>query len=153
LAIGWLEYATGKDIDIILSEKGLSRSAGAFSDVTNTDVLAAYALGITSGTVAPTAAVPGKFEPNGQFSRQQAATMLRSLCKAYGAEVSDCPSAGWTDAASVASWALDSVNFCYKNGLMSGTSASPLTFGPAGTFSRQESIITFNNIKAESLPK
>ena len=152
MAISWLEYATGKNIDTLLPEKHLTVNAAWFSDTQDPNILAAYALGITSGESAPTETTPGRFNPNGQFSRQQAATMLRSTCRAYGADVSDCPDAGWTDIASVASWAVDSVNFCYTNDLMAGGSTTALVFNPAATFSREMSILTLNNIKPDTLP-
>ena len=153
LAVKWLEYATGKNIDTLLTEKGLSRNPNAFDDTKDEYILAAYALGITSGTTAPTATAPGKFTPDGQFSREQAATMVRNTVKAYGADVSGCPDAGYTDIGSAANWAVDSINFCYANKIMTGTNTNPLTYSPQAAYTREQSIITFNNIKPESLPK
>ena len=153
MAVKWLEYAIGKNIDAILTEKGLSRNPNAFDDTSDPDILAAYALGITSGTVAPTATTPGKFSPDGQFNREQAATMVRNTVKAYGANVSACPDAGYTDIGSAADWAVDSINFCYANKIMTGTNTNPLTYSPKMTYTREQSIVTFNNIKPDALPK
>ena len=146
MAIKWLEFRTGKDIDMILAEKGLSRDVGAFSDTSDPDILAAYALGITSGTVAPSDTSPGTFTPNGSFSREQAATMVRNVCKAAGINVSDVTPAGYEDIGSASSWAVDGINFCYANGIMTGTSTEPFQFSPKNPYTRQESIVTFNRI-------
>jgi hypothetical protein len=147
LAVKWLEYATDKSIDTILSEKGLTRNTNAFSDTQDPAILAAYALDITSGTTAPTATAPGKFTPGGQFSREQAATMVMNTCKAYGADTSHSPASGFEDLNTASSWAVDGINFCYANKIMQGTSTAPLTFSPTITYTREQSILTFNNIK------
>lgn len=141
MAVKWLEYKLGKNIDSILSEKGLSRNQNAFADTSDSDILAAFALGITSGTG------NNQFTPDGKFSREQAATMIRNTCKAAGIDLSNTASAGFTDMNTASIWAVDSINFCRNNGIMSGTSSTPLLFSPKGTYTREQSIITFNNIK------
>ena len=140
LAVKWLEYKTGKNIDTILKEKFLTRNQNAFSDTQDSDILAAYALGITSGTG------NGQFTPNGQFTREQAATMVLNTCKAAGMDVSDIASAGFEDIGAASSWAVDSINFCNNNGIMNGTSISPKLFSPKLAYTREQSIITFDNI-------
>ena len=151
MAVKWMEYAAGKDIDAILADKGLSRDLGAFSDTNDQDILAAYALGITSGTTAPTDTAPGVFSPNSQFTREQAATMVRNTVKAYGANVSDCPDAGYSDISIASGWAIDSINFCFANKIMTGTSTTPPAFSPWANYTREQSIITFNNINQSGL--
>ena len=141
LAIKFVEYGTGKSIDVILAERGVTRTPGVFSDTSDPEILAAYALGITSGTGG------GKFSPNGVFSREQAATMLMNTCKVVGMNIQEAPTAGFVDIDSASSWAVDGINFCYANSIMSGTSTTSLIFTPKGTFTRQESIITFNSIR------
>ncbi|MDR1245798.1 MAG: S-layer homology domain-containing protein [Clostridiales Family XIII bacterium] len=141
MAVRFVEYKTGKTIDAILQEKGLSTDAGAFSDTSDPDILAAYALGITSGTG------DGKFSPNGQFTREQAATMLMNTCKALGTDVSNPPTSDFTDLGSASSWAVDGINFVRANGIMSGTSTAGSVFTPKTTYTRQESIVTFDRIK------
>lgn len=153
MAVQWLEYVMGKNIDAILTEQGKSRNTNAFDDTKDTYILAAYALGITSGTVAPTATTPGKFSPNSDFTRQEAAAMVRNVCKAYGANVSQAPDQGFTDLGAAARWAVDGINFCKANGIMSGTGTTSPKFSPASPYTRQESILTFDNIKPETLPK
>jgi hypothetical protein len=77
MAVKWVEYALGKPIVEIVTERGYPERMGhTFSDTTDASLMAAYRLGITSGSVAPTVSSPGQFNPTGQFSRQEAATMI-----------------------------------------------------------------------------
>lgn len=139
MAVKWLEYKTGKTINTILTEKGLLRNPNAFTDTSDPDILAAYALGITSGTGG------GKFTPNGEFSREQAATMIRSTCKAAGMDVNSITSAGFVDINTASSWAVDGINYVRNAGIMQGTGNN--YFSPKATYTREQSIITFNAIK------
>jgi hypothetical protein len=145
MAVKWVEYATGKSIDTVLAEKGLTRRQNAFQDTTNPDILAAYALGITSGTNTPTADRSGTFSPNSEFSREQAATMIRNTCRAIGMDVDNPPSSGFTDTDAMSGWAVESINFCFANGIMNGTGND--RFDPKRLFTREQSIVMFNNIK------
>jgi hypothetical protein len=148
MAVKWLEYRLGKSIDAIVAERGDPAKIGhTFSDTTDPNILAAYRLGITSGTTAPTATTPGLFTPGGQFSREQAATMIRNTCRAAGMDVSNVTPAGFQDIGNASPWAVDGINFCFNNKIMSGTSTTPLTFSPKTNYTREQSIITFNNIK------
>ena len=146
MAVKWVEYKTGKSIDTLLSEKGLSRRQDAFSDTTDPDILAAYALEIISGDVAPTATTPGKFNPNGQFNREQAATMIRNVWNALNLDTRNVQDAGFVDISTASGWAADAINFCSNNSIMNGTSVNPKTFSPKDTYTREESILTFNNM-------
>jgi len=152
MAVMWLEYASGKNIDTILREKNLSRNPDAFADTKDEYILAAYALGITSGTNAPTAAAPGKFTPDGQFNREQAATMIMNTLKALGEDVGGSPDAGFSDMKEASAWAIEGINFCYANKIMVGTSASPPTFSPKATYTREQAVITFDNINLAGPP-
>ena len=107
-------------------------------------ILAAYALDITSGVG------NNLFNPNGEFSREQAATMIMSTCRAAGADIANPPASGFADWANVSSWARNGVNFVFANGIMQGVGNN--NFGPKQTYTRQESIVTFNNINADMLP-
>lgn len=137
LAVKYMEYATGKSIDTILTEKGLQRDSTAFTDVTNTDVLAAYALGITSG------AGDGKFNPNGQFTRESAAGMIMNLHRAMGYDVSNPVPSSFSDATSISSWTKAGVDYCAAAGIMVGSGG---LFNPKGLFTREMSIMTFDNM-------
>jgi hypothetical protein len=144
MAVKWVEYALGKPIAEIVVERGIPERMGhTFSDTSDASILAAYRLGITSGTSATT------FNPNGQFTREQAATMIMNTAKAIGADVSNPPAADFSDMNAAAGWAHPGIDFVRANGIMSGSGGN---FNPAGMYTRQESIITFNNIKHNELP-
>lgn len=151
MAVSWLEYATGSKIDDILAGRGLSRDPDAFSDTDDPDILAAFALGITKGTSAPTEKGAGLFEPDGLFTRQEAAAMLRRVCLIYGAQAEGLPSPNWSDIWQVADWARDGVAFCGAYCLMRGTSDSRPVFSPEEVYTRQESILVFDRIGQEIL--
>ena len=143
MAIKWVEYATDRNIDFVLSSRGLSRDLNAFSDTSDPDILAAYALGITNGTG------DGQFTPNGQFNREQAATMIMNTCRVIGFDVDNPPASGFADIGSASSWAVDGINFVRANGIMQGTGNN--YFSPKATYTREQSIITFNNIMLGSV--
>jgi hypothetical protein len=147
LAIKWLEYDTGKTIEALLTEKGAAPNPDAFEDTKDKDILAAFALGIINGARAPANGNPGLFNPNGLLDREQAATLIRNVCEAAGMDVSNITSAGFTDIGSASGWAVNGINFVRNNGIMSGTNTNPLTFSPKIAYTREQSIITFNNIK------
>ena len=146
MAVMLVEYALENDIDSILIEQGLSRNNNAFEDTDDPYILAAFALGITNGTKAPTEESPGVFTPDGQFSRQEAATMLMRVCAAIGREIGTPPASDFVDIGSAAEWALEGINYVYARGIMRGTSETAPTFNPKGTYTRQESIVTLNRI-------
>jgi len=165
IAVSFTEYALGQNIDTILSDRGLTRNPNAFTDTTDPCILAALALGITNGTKTPTSTTPGLFTPNGQFSRQEAATMLMRVCgvigidtdnptaselmRVYGVLSIDTdipPASDFTDINEADAWARDAINFVRAKGIMGGTSTTAQVFSPKDAFTRQESIVTFNRI-------
>jgi hypothetical protein len=146
MAVKWLEYRLSKDIDSILVDNNVSRNPNAFSDTTDRYILAAYALGVTNGTQAPTETTPGLFTPNGQFSREQAATMIRNTCMVAGIDINNTVSAGFSDIDTASSWAVDGINYVRNAGIMQGTSTNPPLFSPKETYTREQSVVTYNNI-------
>jgi hypothetical protein len=144
LAVKWLEYVLDKNIGTILSERGLTIRQDAFTDTTDSAILAAFALDIINGTSPPTATTSGVFTSNGELTREQAATMLLRACRAAGMDVSNTASSGLGDIDSAASWAVDAVNFVFNQRIMTGSNNM---FSPKGAFTREQSIITFNNIR------
>ncbi|MCL2002747.1 MAG: DUF5050 domain-containing protein [Oscillospiraceae bacterium] len=151
MAVSWLEFALSKPAGDILRERNLTSNPNAFSDTADPVILAAYALDITRGTVAPTATAPGVFSPDAPFDREQAAVMIRNTMRAIGADVSDTSDTGFTDIAAASDWAVDAINYARNASIMSGTSANPPTFGPKTAYTREQSIITFNNISFREL--
>jgi hypothetical protein len=138
MAVMFAEYATGKSIDDILAENNVSRNQYAFTDTNDQYVLAAYALGITGGTG------NNQFTPNGHLTREQAAVMIRNVCRVIGMNTDNPPPSGFADMASASSWSADGINFVRAAGIMSGTGDN--NFSPGETYSREQSIVTFNNI-------
>ena len=148
MAVMFVEYALYNDIDIILSDKGLTRDPDTFTDTSDPYILAAFALGITNGTKAPTDTAPGTFTPDGQFSRQEAATMLMRVCIVIGIDAESSPPApDFVDMDDADIWAHEGISYVRAIGIMNGTSATTPTFSPKGTFTRQESIVTFDRIR------
>jgi len=145
MAVRLVEHALQKDIDDILAERGLFREF-EFSDTSDMTIAAAAALGITNGTRAPTESQPGVFSPNGEFTRQEAATMLMRVCTVLGIEVDTSIGSGFADMDAAADWAHDAINFVRANGIMRGISEAPPMFRPSGFFTRQESIVTLFRI-------
>ena len=143
MAIKWVENVAEKNIDAVLSEKGVSRNTSAFSDTKDPDILAAFALGITSGTGS------GKFTPNGQLSREQAATMIMNTCKVIGGNVGGPLASGFADIDTASSWAIYGINFVCSQTIMQGTGNNK--FSPKASFTREQGIVTFNNIKYNEL--
>jgi len=138
MAVKFVEYKTGEPIDALLNARGVTRNPDVFSDTSDPDILAAAALGITSGMG------DGTFAPNGNITRQQAATFLMRVNGLLGMDTNDPPSAGYIDFHEVADWAENGVNFCYAAGIMQGSDGQ---FSPLNTYTRQESIATFDRIK------
>jgi len=146
MAVMYLEYATGKEIDTILSEKGLTIDPDVFVDTKNEYILAAYALGITNGS-GKNEAGADVFAPKGSITREMAATMLTRLSKILGKDTENAADAGYTDINEASDWAVNSINFCYANSVMNGTSQTPLKFSPKETYTIQQSIATFDRMK------
>jgi len=144
MAVKYIEYITGMSIDNVMAEKGVARDWSAFTDTNDSIIFAANALGITSGTG------NRKFTPNGQISREQAATMIRNVCMVLGADVDNSPNSGFADIQTASSWAVDSINFVRAYAIMTGTGGN--NFNPKALYTREQGIVTFNNISPEAIP-
>jgi hypothetical protein len=140
LAVSWVEYRTGKSIDEVMAERGVSRNPNAFTDTNDPNIIAAFALEITSGIG------NNQFNPNGNFTREQAAGMILNVGKVVGMDTSNSPPSGFADMDEVSPWCVEGVNFCFVNEIMQG---SDNRFNPKGLYTREQSILTFNNIKVD----
>jgi hypothetical protein len=153
MAVRWIEYTLERSIDELLEENDVERNYAAFSDTSDPDILAAYSLGIINGEVAPTTTTPGVFNPGGSLTRQQAAVIVTHTCSAIGVNVLNPPVADFADMHLAASWAVSGISFARAHGIMTGTTPEPpYFFDPNGTFTRQQSILLFNNINPGNLP-
>ena len=142
MAIRFLEFALSQSIDEVLAGKGMTRDSDAFTDTQDSDFLAAYALGITSG------AGNHKFSPYDQFTREQVAITIRNICRVLGVDVGNTPPSDFADIDEASSWAVESIDFVIANKIMVGSGNS---FNPKTTITREQCIIAFNNINLDEL--
>lgn len=143
LAVNMLEQKTGKNILALTQEQNVSVNYNAFSDCDDADVAVINALGIVNGYG------NGKFGPNNQITREQAATMLMKTAKVLGLIVPNSTSITFNDMSHVSNWAKEGVQFitaCQTGNasVMNGTSSG--VFTPKGNYSREQAIITFKRL-------
>lgn len=122
-----IQKRTGKKLSAWVSEY-------PFYDTANSDVIAAYALGIVDGYG------DGTFRPYSNITRQEAAALLTRSAKALGMDTSNPKSVSFADSGSVASWAIDSINFVNQINVMTGTGSN--AFSPLGSYTREQSFMT-----------
>lgn len=139
LMVALVEQVSGTGVDAYLSSRGLTVTQ-PFTDTHDSQILAAYALGIVKGTSATT------FSPNGSITRQEAATMLARTAKLLGAEPSGQAPA-FQDDASIAEWAREGVSMVTRlsapetdHTVMGSTGDD--NFSPLATYSREQAILT-----------
>lgn len=124
-----LEAKTGKSINQILSEKGLTEKK-YFNDTDSEYVDYMCRLGIVTG-------VGDKlFDPYAKITREAAAVMLTRAAKVLGFETSGNVSTE----PGISAWAAEGVGFVTSNGIMNGTGTG---FDPQGKFTKEQAIATF----------
>ncbi|MDR1194402.1 MAG: leucine-rich repeat protein [Peptococcaceae bacterium] len=113
-----------------------------FADTWDLDVYKMYALGVIGGV--------GKdeygrdiFDPYGELSREQAASMLARLYAALGKPLADA-APSFTDKANISSWAAAVVGKVQAAGIMGDVGGG--RFDPRGRYTREQSIITLLRI-------
>lgn len=132
---------SGKSIRTYMGERGVRLTENPFTDVRNsdTDVLAAYALGIVKGKSETT------FDPNGHITRQEAATMLARTGRLLGVKAQT--PATFVDREEFADWATDGIDFVSSlkdpyNGKSVMGDTGDGSFSPLASYSREQAIIT-----------
>ena len=123
LAVELYEKVTGSEIT----------QRATFSDTTDVNVQKMAGIGVISGIG------NNQFNPNGELTREQAATILVRLADSLGRPLPE-GAASFADNSSIASWALDSVGRAKAGGIMDGTGNN--TFSPQGAYTREQSIMT-----------
>jgi hypothetical protein len=133
--------------EALSGEKANPAEVNPFTDTSDTEVLKAYRVGITTGTSATT------FHPDTLLNREQAATMLTRVYKKIsidGWEMSrdgdfaDTFNAMFTmpapfaDDADISDWAKPSVYFMAANGIINGVGNN--TFAPRATTDSEAAI-------------
>ena len=123
LAVELYETVTGSEI----------AERAEFTDTTDVNVQKMAGLGVINGVGG------GQFNPNGELTREQAATILVRLADAMGHPLPE-GTASFADNASIASWALDAVGRAQAGGLMGGIGNNQ--FSPQGPYTVEQSIMT-----------
>ena len=123
LAVELCETVTGEEIT----------QRASFTDTDDLSVQKMAGLGVVLGTG------DGTFNPGGQLTREQAATMLSRLSSVMGHPL-PAGTADFTDGASIAAWAVEAVGQMQSSGIMGGTGGGAFT--PQGTYTREQSILT-----------
>lgn len=119
--------------------------ANPFSDTEDTEILKAYAAGITTGTSETT------FEPDLLLSREQAATMLaRTYAKSMNTEAKPAGTAEvFADDLDISDWAKESVYFMVENAVINGIGDN--RFAPKNTTPEQEAEFYANSTREQSI--
>ena len=117
-------------------------SSVAFTDTTDPAVLRMASAKVVNGVGG------GKFNPEGQLTREQAAAMLSRLAEAVGKPLTG-QTATFADMSSVSSYATGPVGQMQATGVMGGVGNN--TFAPKNPYTREQSIVTilrlFNIVK------
>lgn len=112
-------------------------SSVSFSDTDNADVLLCASAGVVNGVG------NGKFAPQKNITRQEAASMLYRLAalnkNTKDDEATSLPHI-FADSAKIQSWAWKNVDWVYRQGIMNGMGEN--TFAPNGEYTREQSIVT-----------
>ena len=104
-----------------------------FSDTYDVNVQKMAALGVVNGIG------NGKFNPDGQLTREQAATMLARLAEVIGKPLTaSAPTFADNDA--ISSWAFDAVGQVKGAGIMDGIGGN--TFSPQQPYTREQCMMT-----------
>lgn len=109
----------------------------SFTDTDNADVLLCASAGVVNGVG------NGKFAPDKNITRQEAASMLHrlgALNKNVKNDVNDRLPHVFADGGKIRSWARSDINWVYRQGIMNGTGSNHFT--PDGAYTREQSIAT-----------
>ena len=107
---------------------------GIFTDTKNNEVNKASELGIVTGVG------NNRFDPNAFTNREQVATMISRTVKALQPDVdfSIGVAESFIDEKEVSSWALESVRFMSKSGLLKGSNGK---MDPKGVTTREQAVL------------
>ena len=108
-----------------------------FTDSHDPNVWWLNSLGVVSGVG------EGRFNPDGQITRQEAAVMLRRAAISFGVGDGGTETE-FADQSQVAGWATEALGFVVSKGIMSGTGNN--MFSPLGTYTREQAYTTMVRI-------
>ncbi len=123
-----LEFYTGKGIQQLVEQSPYTTKL--FKDTYYSYVYYMACLGIVNGVSEI------EFNPLGEITREEAATMLMRAARVVGCNIS----APQTNLQGVSNWATDGVNFVVDRGIMTGTDVG---FEPQGKYTKEQAITTF----------
>ena len=123
LAVELYETAKGAEIT----------ERATFTDTDDVNVQKMAGLGVVGGVG------DGKFNPGGQLTREQAATILARLAEAMGQPLPTSDPT-FADNGSVSGWAKEAVGQMQASGVMSGTSNN--NFSPLQPYTREQCMMT-----------
>lgn len=132
-----VEESAGKSIDAILQEKGVQIDSNAFTDTSDSFVLAANALGIINGKGG------GRFDPNGTLTRAQIAAIINRTAAVLGVDT-----AGYTHTFNDVSghWVDSELGWPSHAGIINGVGNN--RFNPDRDLTTQEAIaITYRALQ------
>ena len=123
LAVTLYEYITGEEIT----------GRVEFNDTGDVNVQKAAYIGVVQGVGV------GRFAPERNLTREQAAVMLSRLAYIIGQPLMG-QAATFADNEEISDWAMDAVGQMQATGIMSGVGNN--RFAPQGPYTREQSIIT-----------
>ena len=135
LTLAFLENESGSSTTELLRQKNLAVEKGVFSDTDDDFVLAAYSLGIVEGMG------KGIFDPHGNITREQLATMLTRTLTALNSSIAPSIASTYTDRNLFSAWAAPSINYVSEHKIMNGVGNN--RFDPQGSCTREQAIVTF----------
>ena len=123
-----IEKKTGKSIEALIEENGTQIQL-PFDDAKYISVNHIAALGIIKGIG------NNRFNPLGEITRQEAATMLYRTAKVLGYNTT---STRYSESG-ITEWAREGIDFVTTYGIMNGTGKG---FSPLGKYTKEQSILT-----------
>lgn len=115
-------------------------SQNPFKDTDNIEILKANNLKIINGRS------PDRFAPSDPITRQEICVMLLRTLKAANIDivVDNTEATQFADEDKISSWAIESVRFCSKNGIMKGVGNNLIN--PLGNTTKEQAIIFVKRI-------
>jgi hypothetical protein len=104
-----------------------------FTDTDDANIMCLSAIGIVQGVG------EGRFNPDGEITRQEAAVILKRAAVALGVDEVGAP-VNFDDQSQIAAWAVDALGYIVDTGIMRGVGDN--LFDPLGAYTRQQAYLT-----------
>ncbi len=111
--------------------KAMPTGENPFTDITSPEVVAAFQLGIVSGTTATT------FSPNNSIKRQELAVMVKRTAELFETVDNLSTTTPFLDDSSIDVWAKEAVFYAQREGFLTGSSGNIL---PHDNLNNQEAV-------------